>query len=270
MGLLSNRIKREDLEPGDHIYSWRFAYSYAHHGIYVGDGSVIHFTRGQGRETGTGTCLDKIITSSSSLSKASASCTRGCDGDLGGNGVVQTCLECFLHGYPLYRFEYNENVFTFLAKTRGGMCSLAISDPSDIVLHRSQYLLANGFGDYHIFHNNCEDFAVYCKTGLLVLDSKHVGRSGQAVSFLGMPVATILSSPLRFFAAEVWSTLMITTAMYCLSRYAADVGVRKDVAKVPVEELVHILRPLRATQQADVEIDNVEESEVEQEACLAR
>lgn len=32
MGVLSNRIPKEDLKPGDHIYSWRSAYIYAHHG----------------------------------------------------------------------------------------------------------------------------------------------------------------------------------------------------------------------------------------------
>ncbi|GKB91589.1 hypothetical protein Tco_0963861 [Tanacetum coccineum] len=32
MGLLSNRLDRGSLKPGDHIYSWRTAYIYAHHG----------------------------------------------------------------------------------------------------------------------------------------------------------------------------------------------------------------------------------------------
>ncbi|KAJ6735265.1 hypothetical protein OIU79_002353, partial [Salix purpurea] len=31
MGLLSNSIKRDELKPGDHIYSWKNAYLYAHH-----------------------------------------------------------------------------------------------------------------------------------------------------------------------------------------------------------------------------------------------
>jgi hypothetical protein len=43
MGLLSNRISKEDLHPGDHIYSWRRAYTYDHHDIYVEDSKVIHF-----------------------------------------------------------------------------------------------------------------------------------------------------------------------------------------------------------------------------------
>ncbi|KAI5076425.1 hypothetical protein GOP47_0008490 [Adiantum capillus-veneris] len=201
MGLLSNRVREEDLQPGDHIYSWRFAYTYAHHGIYVGDDSVIHFTRGQGEETGTGTCLDKIFSSSLSPSQTSSPCTK-CGVNKGRNGVVLTCLECFLSGQPLYRFQYNENALIFLAKARGGMCTLAMSDTPETVLHRSRYLLANGFGCYHIFHNNCEDFAVYCRTGLLVIERRSIGRSGQAISFLGAPLAAVFSSPLRCWCAE--------------------------------------------------------------------
>uniref|UniRef100_A0A453KBS2 Uncharacterized protein n=1 Tax=Aegilops tauschii subsp. strangulata TaxID=200361 RepID=A0A453KBS2_AEGTS len=32
VGVLSNRVGREALAAGDHIYSWRTAYIYAHHG----------------------------------------------------------------------------------------------------------------------------------------------------------------------------------------------------------------------------------------------
>ncbi|KAK9196385.1 hypothetical protein WN943_004513 [Citrus x changshan-huyou] len=35
MGLLSQKIKREELKVGDHIYSWRYAYVYAHHGCFL-------------------------------------------------------------------------------------------------------------------------------------------------------------------------------------------------------------------------------------------
>ncbi|MCO5590351.1 hypothetical protein L7F22_044320 [Adiantum nelumboides] len=189
MGLLSNRVRAEDLQPGDHIYSWRFAYTYAHHG----DDSVVHFTRGQGVEMGTGTCLDKIFSSSLSPLQTSSPCTK-CGVNYGSNGVVLTCLECFLSGQALYRFQYSENALNFFAKARGGMCTLAMSDAPETVLHRSQYLLANGFGCYHIFQNNCEDFAVYCKTGLLIMERRSIGRSGQAVSFLGAPLAAVFSS----------------------------------------------------------------------------
>lgn len=267
MGLLSNRVRREDLQRGDHIYSWRFAYTYAHHGIYVGDNLVIHFTRGQGEETGTGTFLDKVFSSSLSPSQTLSRCAR-CGVNNGGNGVVLTCLECFLCGSPLYQFQYNENAFTFFAKARGGMCTLAKSDPPEVVLHRSHYLLANGFGCYHLFHNNCEDFAVYCKTGLLVMERRSIGRSGQAVTFLGAPLAAVFSSPLRFVVTQTWGSVIVTAGMYCLSRYAADVGVRKDVAKISVEDLVVRLAPTGQVLQADVQLEVGSANGSECEACL--
>lgn len=35
MGLLSRRVERSELKPGDHIYTWRAAYAYSHHGTYA-------------------------------------------------------------------------------------------------------------------------------------------------------------------------------------------------------------------------------------------
>jgi hypothetical protein len=32
MGLLSQRVERSEMEPGDHIYTWRAGYTYSHHG----------------------------------------------------------------------------------------------------------------------------------------------------------------------------------------------------------------------------------------------
>ena len=122
-----------------------------------------------------------------------------------------------------------ENTLIFLAKIRGGTGTLANSDTHDIVLHRARYILANGFGCYNIFHNNCEDFALYCKTGLLILDETLPGRSGQAVSLmLGVPMVASFLNPSR---------LLVGAGVYCFSRYAVDLGVRKDTVKIDVEDL---------------------------------
>jgi hypothetical protein len=40
----SARLTQADLLPGDHIYVKRRRGLYVHHGIYMGDGKVIHFT----------------------------------------------------------------------------------------------------------------------------------------------------------------------------------------------------------------------------------
>ncbi|KAG4989556.1 hypothetical protein JHK84_032112 [Glycine max] len=137
MGLFSSKIDRKQLKPGDHIYSLRQAYIYAHH-------------------------------------------------------------------------EYG---------------ATASSDPTEYFLHRSLFLLENEFGGCHVFMNNCEDFAIYCKTSLLVVTNICVGQSGQAASCLAAA-----SAP----ASEVLHWLDVA---YCVSRYVSDIGVRCDVAKVPVEKI---------------------------------
>ncbi|KAL7096479.1 hypothetical protein ACP275_10G082100 [Erythranthe tilingii] len=234
MGLLSNRIDRGSLKPGDHVYSWRTAYIYSHHGIYIGDNKVVHFTR-RGQEVGTGTALDLLLVSSGP-NRSHVPCAT-CIPPEEGHGVVSSCLNCFLAGGILYRFEYAVSPALFLAKARGGTCTLAVSDSNDLVVHRAKYLLENGFGCYNVFKNNCEDFAIYCKTGLLVLDQSTMGQSGQAVSIIGGPLAAVLSTPLRLVTTNVYGMAVTAVGVYCASRYAADVGMRSDVLKVPVEDL---------------------------------
>ncbi|XP_059462832.1 protein LEAD-SENSITIVE 1 [Corylus avellana] len=238
MGLLSNRVDRGSLKPGDHIYSWRSAYIYAHHGIYVGDDKVIHFTR-RGQEVGTGTVLDVLLISSGPT-RPQLPCPT-CTPPEDGNGVFSSCLNCFLAGGVLYRFEYAVSPALFLAKARGGTCTLAASDPDDVVVHRAKYLVDNGFGCYNVFKNNCEDFAIYCKTGLLVVDQGRVGQSGQAVSIIGGPLAAVLSTPLRLVTTNVYGMAATAATVYCASRYYGDIGFRRDVVKVSVEDLTRRL-----------------------------
>ncbi|MED6118683.1 hypothetical protein PIB30_005155 [Stylosanthes scabra] len=116
-------------------------------------------------------------------------------------------------------------------------CLLATSDPTEQVLRRALFLLENGFGDYHVFKNDCEDFAIYCKTGLLVFTNMCVGKSGQAASCFAAASA-IVSSPLRFMTTSIGGLLLVGCGMYCVSQLDSDIGVRRDVTKIPVEKLL--------------------------------
>lgn len=153
------------------------------------------------------------------------------------SGVVLTCLDCFLRNGSLYSFDYEVSPSIFLTRVRGGTCTTAASDPPQTVIHRAMYLLQNGFGNYDVFQNNCEDFALYCKTGLLTVDRLGVGRSGQASTVIGAPLAALLSTPLKLLMPSPVGVATVTAGMYCMSRYATDIGVRTDVIKVAVEDL---------------------------------
>ncbi|XP_042507534.1 protein LEAD-SENSITIVE 1-like isoform X1 [Macadamia integrifolia] len=234
MGLFSNRIDRGSLNPGDHIYTWRKAFVYAHHGIYVGNDKVIHFTRGRGQEGGTKTVWD--VFQFSSVPPQFQLCST-CSPLEESHGVVSHCLDCFLAGGNLERFEYGVSRAVFLANIRGGTCTTALSNPDDIVIHRATYLLKNGFGSYNVFKNNCEDFAIYCKTSLVVVNQEGFSQSGQATSLIGASVSAALESPLRPVTSNIYGIAAITIRCYCSQRYASDVGMRKDVEEVAVEDL---------------------------------
>ncbi|XP_050885198.1 protein LEAD-SENSITIVE 1 [Lathyrus oleraceus] len=244
MGVLSNKIDRKQLKAGDHIYSWRKAYLYAHHGIYVGEGTVIHFTAVRGTQTGTPTIVDNLFASSAPSFDTDIPCPRCSDcNQTMTDGVISSCLDCFLSGGELHLFEYGVSKIHFLAQARGGTCTLASSDPTQEVVTRALNLLENGFGDYHFFENNCEDFAVYCKTELVVRINSIVGGggSGQVASYLAA-VNCIGSLPLGFVKTSFYGRVLVHCGMYCIRRLVSDIGFRSGVTKVPVEKIHEMAR----------------------------
>lgn len=196
---------------------------------------MVHFTPRQNANSSSDTSSD-IYDSMSSI-PSSCETFPDCGFRQPDSGVVLSCLDCFLKKGSLYSFEYGVPPTVFIAKVRGGTCTTAASDPPETVIHRAMYLLQNGFGNYDIFQNNCEDFAMYCKTGLLIMERLGVGRSGQASSVIGAPLAAFLSTPLKLLMPSPVGVATVTAGMYCMSRYATDIGVRSDVIKVAVEDL---------------------------------
>lgn len=238
MGILFNEVERKDLRAGDHIYSWRTGYTYAHHGIFVGDDDVVHFNRGSVQEIGAGVSLINSF-ASSSIPKQHLSCPRSphsCGLQYGNSGVIRSCLDCFLDGGAVHRFEYGVSKAVFFAQVRGGTCTLAQSDPPDEVIHRTMYLHKHGFGNYDLFCNNCEDFAIYCRTGYIV-KRRGSGGSGQAASMDGVCSAFSLVYDNRYMLNHPLCLALALVVSYSYKRYAADIGVRVDKTKVPVEDL---------------------------------
>jgi hypothetical protein len=149
-------------------------------GIFVGKNMVVHFTPDRDLNS------SNWISSDSSFYNSRLICSSypECGFRKPNSGVVRSCLDCFLRNGSLFRYEYGVSQLVFLAHLRGGTCTTAESDPPAEVIHRASYLLESGFGNYHLLQNNCEDFALYCKTGLLTLDKiktdiEKTGRSHQ-------------------------------------------------------------------------------------------
>ncbi|KAI3756319.1 hypothetical protein L1987_56139 [Smallanthus sonchifolius] len=149
-----------------------------------------------------------------------------------GSGVRLSCIDCFLKEGTLCRFEYQVSHEFLLASIVGGTCTTAESDPPEEVIYRATYLHENGYGKYHVMNNNCEDFAVYCKTGLWSTDRSYQGRSSQA----NMIHPTSQDNKHKDLVENVlrYATAIPRTFS---KREDKDLGVRKDVVKVPVEEL---------------------------------
>ena len=118
--------KKKNLLIGDHIFVWRY-FLYNHHGIYIGNDEVIHFS-GEPFKFEDSKYVPKIT------------------------GIVEkTNLENFLKGGNLSIQQYGDKI---------GMIGIYPSK-TEIVLKRANILLENSqFINYNLFFNNCEHLAM--------------------------------------------------------------------------------------------------------------
>ncbi|RLM93748.1 uncharacterized protein C2845_PM08G17760 [Panicum miliaceum] len=130
---------------------------------------------------------------------------------------------------------------------------LAQGSASDLGhVHRAHYLLdKGGFSAYSVFKNNCEDFAIYYKTGLVVETAFSVGHGGQLASLMAA-FSTVALSPLRFLTISTGGLAFVTAGMYCVGRYVSDINIRRDVVKVPVQTLIAQATPTPTAMEVEV------------------
>ncbi|KAF3433971.1 hypothetical protein FNV43_RR25074 [Rhamnella rubrinervis] len=220
--MISKVIVTEDIceeERGTAQYIFRWIAKGKGTGIYLGEGRVIHLTRGQIR--------NGLIISSAPSHAA--------------EGPVEACsLEEFLSRGGLYCFEYGVTALFFLLKQQG-TCTRASCEPPQDVLFRASFLLQNEFGDYDLTNNNCEDFAFYCKIGLLdVKGPRKTGTSGQIASFVAI-ITTLFAyviMPYGFLPTSFIGLALMFCFFYYNSRLHFDAGSRITflLQKVSVEE----------------------------------
>ncbi|KAK6154067.1 hypothetical protein DH2020_013706 [Rehmannia glutinosa] len=216
VGVLSNKIGRDELKPGDHIYSWRHSYLYAHHeytvdltqpiGIYVGDGNVIHFTRGRGRKSGP----EQYWTDS---------------------------FSAHLHRIP--QTPPAQDVVTNQKMTASSLLASNVFFPTESYINSSTVSHQPYFSLKLAAARARLPVRTHRRRTLprRISPPECVGRSGQAASFLAAASA-IVSSPLRFMTTGFGGLTAMGCGIYCISRIVSDIGVRRDVMKIPVERLV--------------------------------
>ncbi|KAM3286712.1 hypothetical protein P3S67_025511 [Capsicum chacoense] len=176
-------------------------------GIFVSCDMVIQFNPAAGQEVETRTSLDGVIFSSSTSRRSESQCPK-CGDRPRNAGVISTCLECFLSGGKLYRFQYGVSKGVFYAQVRG-TCTLAPTDSSEVVLHRAETLLANNsFGNYKLFKNNCEDFAICCKTGY----NLHFGTGGSGASGQVAALSAAAKAPVISTLNSAWAGYILLSA----------------------------------------------------------
>ncbi|KAJ0013326.1 hypothetical protein Pint_20463 [Pistacia integerrima] len=132
---------RSKLKPSDHVCGPRVGGLYYHHGIYVGDDMVIHLMAPADKAPGK-----KVPAKKGNSSSPCQKCGYNPDTD---DGIIKTCLDCFLSGSELYIYQY----------------SCACNSPHEVIRIATEFLQGKRhFGDYSFIFNNCKDFAYYCKT----------------------------------------------------------------------------------------------------------
>ncbi|XP_048327380.2 uncharacterized protein LOC112491340 isoform X2 [Ziziphus jujuba] len=219
--LISNKIHKRQLKPGDHIYTWRHnsCSTYAYHGIYVGDsdGEVISLIRG----------VDPILPSSASShsSDIPISTSSSTASNQAKKSCVEYCsLDSFLNGDELYVYKYGVSLAFFLAKILGGTCTICSTDRPETVIYRSRRELnkGSGTGAYNLFNNSCEDFAIYCKTGLRSRNRIiNLGRNGQRASYFGM-LCAIAIFKFTFRPSNPIGVAATVYFIYSMFRFVAD------------------------------------------------
>ena len=150
VGYNSHWISPSDLKPGDHIYVHKALGAYQHHGIYVGVNdkgkhTVVHFT---GTESGL-------------RAKSTAAITKSQLKDFKGWSLILR-LVC-----------YGADITEMKRKISGTTQTLHSLPPPVVVAIAEYYADRPGeWCQYDLVDNNCEMFAIYCKTGI-----KITGRS---------------------------------------------------------------------------------------------
>ena len=133
-------ISTEEAKYGDVIFCCRCNSLYKHFGIYLGDGKVIHYVSLPG------------------------------DSDMDHAVILETDMEAFSKGDTVYvmKFPKRRHVSSIICKYLMTE-DYHLYSPEETVLRAKSKLGQHGIrnGRYNLLENNCEHFAIWCKTGVM-------------------------------------------------------------------------------------------------------
>lgn len=141
------------MAKGDHIYYFRGGGTYSHHGIDCGDGTVVHFETSPWQKLAGGLRSGELPQ------------------------VARTSLEEFALGHSVDEILVRDY-------------DVRQIDHARTTLERAESRL--GEEGYSVFNNNCEHFAVWCKTGMAESSQVNAHRKAAESVVLGSPVGAVL------------------------------------------------------------------------------
>ncbi|GAV89187.1 LRAT domain-containing protein [Cephalotus follicularis] len=156
-----SEIDISKFEPGNHIFTYAGPIMlFTHHGIYAGDGKVIHFVPRKKEKSKDSVTSDVVFSESDP--------GEGCDDFQGGTHgirtpgyVVKSDISSFGDKVLLYKYGVSETE----VRKRPGTCCPYECKPLKEVLKTAEEKLKTGFGIYNDYTNNSEHFATFCSTG---------------------------------------------------------------------------------------------------------
>lgn len=140
-------VSMRDPQYGDVIFVERYNGLYRHFGIYIGDDKVIHFAAPDGDFDKKNACIH------------------------------ETSLDHFKDGSEIYVMTFSEKYESSSALGNLNFEKFLyykLQTPEETVARAKSMLGRKGLKDkgYNIIFNNCEDFAIWCKTN--IAESKQV------------------------------------------------------------------------------------------------
>jgi len=128
---LEKKSKSRVIKHGDVIGTSRIIYD--HYGVYTKDGQVIHYTMAE-----EGWKLE----------------------------IRKTGIDAFLHGsttFFILDFDYEKPLKSAPVKYRDVLRKMKVFSPEETVKRAESRI---GEKEYNLISNNCEHFAIWCKTGI--------------------------------------------------------------------------------------------------------